>query len=105
MVVGQFFYLYDKGLSKYCLGRATKKLGMYNEKVLTFTYIILREMCPYSELFWSVFPRIPTEYGEILLISPYSMRMRRNTDQNNSEHGHFLRSVVHSCLRYSDINV
>ena len=63
-------------------------------------------MCPYSELFWSVFSRIPTEYGEILLISPYSVRMRRNTDQNNSEHGHFLRSVVHSCLRYgNNINV
>ena len=24
----------------------------------------------------------------------YSVRMRENTDQNNSEHGHFLRSVV-----------
>ena len=25
----------------------------------------LREKCPYSELFWSVFSRIRTEYGEI----------------------------------------
>ena len=25
----------------------------------------LREKCPYSELFWSVFSRIETEYGEI----------------------------------------
>ena len=25
-------------------------------------------------------------------ISPYSVRMRENTDQNNSEYGHFLRS-------------
>ena len=31
--------------------------------------------------FWSVFSRIWTEYGEILLISPYSVRMRENTDQ------------------------
>ena len=23
---------------------------------------------------------------------PYSVRMRKNTDQNNSEHGHFLHS-------------
>ena len=31
--------------------------------------------------FWSVFSRIRTEYGEILRISPYSVRMRKNTDQ------------------------
>ena len=31
--------------------------------------------------FWSVFPRIRTEYGEILRICPYSVRMRKNTDQ------------------------
>ena len=28
----------------------------------------LREKCPYSELFWSAFSRIQTEYGEILRI-------------------------------------
>ena len=27
--------------------------------------------------------------------SPYSVRMRENTDQNNSEYGHFSRSVLH----------
>ena len=32
--------------------------------------------CPYSELFWSAFSRIQTEYGEIRSISPYSVRMR-----------------------------
>ena len=26
----------------------------------------LREKCPYSELFWSVFSRIRAEYGETL---------------------------------------
>ena len=34
--------------------------------------------------FWSVFSRIRTEYGgilRILRISPYSVRMRENTDQ------------------------
>ena len=30
---------------------------------------------------------------EIRSISPYSVRMRENADQNNSEYGHFLRSV------------
>ena len=30
--------------------------------------------------FWPVFSRIRTEYGEILRIYPYSVRMRENTD-------------------------
>ena len=36
----------------------------------------LREKRSYSELFWSVFSRIRTEYGEIRSISPYSVRMK-----------------------------
>ena len=52
----------------------------------------LREKCPYSELFWSVFSLNRTEYGETLCISPYSVRMRENKNQNNSEYGHFSRS-------------
>ena len=38
-----------------------------------------------------IFP-IGTEYKEILCISPYSVRMREYTDENNSEYGDFLRS-------------
>ena len=38
---------------------------------------------------------IRTDYGEIRNISPYSFQMPENTDQNNSEIGHFLRSVKH----------
>ena len=60
----------------------------------TITSTSLRGKCPYSELFWSVFPRIQTEYGEILRISPYSVRMRKNLDQNNSEYRQFLRSAL-----------
>ena len=52
----------------------------------------VREKCPYSEFFWSVFSRIRTEYGEISCISPCSARMRENTDNKNSEYGHFSRS-------------
>ena len=33
----------------------------------------LHEKCPNSELFWSVFSHILTEYGEILHISIYSV--------------------------------
>ena len=47
----------------------------------------LRKMCLYSELFWSAFSRIWTEYGEIRSISPYSVRMPKNADQNNSKYG------------------
>ena len=59
--------------------------------------LTLRKKCPDSELFWSAripkFSRIRTEYGEILRISPYSVIMRKNEDQNNSEYRHFLRSL------------
>ena len=35
----------------------------------------------YGAFFWSVSSRIRTEYGKILRISPYSVQMRKNTDQ------------------------
>ena len=47
---------------------------------------LLREKCPHSDLFWSVFSHIRSKFG------PYSVRMRGNTDQNSSEYRHFLRS-------------
>ena len=47
----------------------------------------LGKKCLYSELSWSVFSCIRTEYGEI-------SRMRENADQINSEYGHFSRSVI-----------
>ena len=56
--------------------------------------LALRKKYPYSELFWSAFFRIWTEYWEILRIFPYSVRMRENADQNNSKYGHVLRSVA-----------
>ena len=52
----------------------------------------MRKMYPYSELFWPAFSRIRTEYWEIRSISPYSVRMRENADQNNSDYGHFSSS-------------
>ena len=54
----------------------------------------LRKKRPYSELFWSAFFRIRTEYGEILRISPHSVRMRENVDQNKCEYRHFLRTEI-----------
>ena len=60
------------------------------------TALALREKCPYSELFWSAFFRIRTEYGEILRIKP------ENADQNKCGYGHVLRSVVD--FRFSLVN-
>ena len=63
---------------------------------LKFPYILIfwaLEFAPYranrhcvksvqrQSFFWSAFSRIRTEYGDILRISPYSVRMRENTDQ------------------------
>ena len=47
---------------------------------------------PYSELLWPAFSCIRTKCGEIRSISPYSVRMRENADQNNSEYRHFPHS-------------
>ena len=58
-----------------------------------------RKRCPYSELFCYVFSRIWTEYGEILGMSPYSVRMPENADQSNSECRHFL-LIVYFLLIY-----
>ena len=46
---------------------------------------MLRKRCPYSEFFWSSYSRIWSKYL-------YSVQMRENTEQKNSEHGHFLLS-------------
>ena len=40
------------------------------------------------------FPAFGLNTERILRISPDLVRMRQNADQNNSEYGHFLRSVI-----------
>ena len=52
----------------------SKKLD--NLKTSHKDLLSLREKRLYSEFFWSLFSHIRTEYGEILHISPYSVRMR-----------------------------
>ena len=58
---------------------------------MNFLILAKRKKCPHLELFWSVFSRTRNEYS-VLCISPYLVRMRENTDQNNSEYGHYSRS-------------
>ena len=60
----------------------------------------LRKKYPYSVLFWSAFfPRFPTfglnteRYSYLSVFRPNAGKCRKNTDQNNSELGHFLSSV------------
>ena len=80
-----------------CLGSLLLLLQRMNEIQKTFVKalcITLCEKCPYSEISWSVISRIRAEYGETLRISPYSVWMRENADQNNFEYGQFLRSVL-----------
>ena len=43
--------------------------------------LAMREKCPNTDFFPVRIFRIRTEYGEIWSISPYSIRMRKNTDQ------------------------
>ena len=43
----------------------------------------LREKCPNTDFFWSVFSCIRTEYGDLLRNSPYLVRIQKNTDQKN----------------------
>ena len=43
----------------------------------------LRKKCPYSEIFWSVFCRIWTEYGGLQKKSPYSLRISGNMDKKS----------------------
>ena len=58
-------------------------------------FYTLRKMCPYSELFWSIFSLIWTKYREIIIrISPYSVKMLEITDQKNSEYGYFQAVIV-----------
>ena len=47
--------------------------------------ITLRKKCPCWELFWSLFSRMWTEYGEIRNIFLYSVRIRENADQSTGK--------------------
>ena len=60
-----------------------------------------REKCPYSEFCWSLFSRIWAVCRDLPCKSLYSVVMRENTGQKNSEDGHHIRSEV-SYLEISD---
>ena len=78
---------------KFILFHSLQSHDSYLKNVRKNVSISLQKKCPFSELFWCAFSRIRTKYEEMLRISPYSVRMRENADQNNSEYGHFLRCI------------
>ena len=57
----------------------------------------LRKKCSNAEYFWSAFSDIWTEYEDLQSKYPYSVWMRENWDQKNSESEHFFCSDL---LRY-----
>ena len=68
-------------------------MGAYSDYALNRSFIVNNRLNSLKEAMhcmksveirsniWSVFSRIQTEYGKILRISPYLVRMRENTDQ------------------------
>ena len=63
---------------------------------MNLSLLTLRKKCPirsYPGWHFPIFGKT-----EILRISPHSVRMQENVDQNNSEYGHFLRSVINPII-------
>ena len=76
-----------RGIVRIPFSKTTKMFSLNKCRILKiYKTNSLRKKCPDSELFWSVFSRIRTEYGKIRSTSPYSVRMRENADQSNSEY-------------------
>ena len=64
-------------------------ISKFNKSALPIVAFILNVIFIKS----ACFLRTKKEKREKLCITSYSVQMRENTDQNNSEYGHFLRSV------------
>ena len=47
---------------KVCSSKKTRNVAFF---IFIYGFYTLREKCPHSELFWSVFSHIRSEYGEI----------------------------------------
>ena len=75
-IKGALFYLLKKVVNLI----ATFFLRISNAYFF-YIYYSLSKKCPYSELFWSVFSRIWTEYGEI----PYLFIFSPNAEKHGQE--------------------
>ena len=54
----------------------------------------MHEKCPNTEIFWYVFSRIWTKYGDLFRKSPYSVQMQENTDQKKNPCLHTFHAVI-----------
>ena len=78
-----YIYIYDMK-TYYCMNRADQFMDYLH--------------CVRSIRIWSFSgPYFPTFRQNS--ISPYSVRMRENADQRNSEYEHFLRNVLYTWTR------
>ena len=68
-------------------------MSKVTQKGMKVELTTLRKKSPYLGLFWSAFfPHFPA-FG-LSVFSPNAGKCRKNADQNNSEYGNFLRSVM-----------
>ena len=63
----------------------------------------MRGKCPSADFFWSACSRIRAECRDLQSKSPYSVRTRENTDKENPQYRHFLRSVIYCTLLVLDV--
>ena len=67
-----------------------------HRKLVDISLIMKGEHCVKSACIWSYSgPHFPVFRLNMESISPYSIRIRENANQNNSEYGHFLRIGIH----------
>ena len=92
-----FFYSSRSFVTWHCMFSSALRCFLNEEPKLPDH--ALRKKCQCSELYRFLFSRIRTEYGEIPSISPYSVRIRENTDQNNAKYGHFSRSDIQGGIK------
>ena len=107
-----YLYIYQSG--QHQRKRKRRKKRVSKQKVVKGFHQHCVNMSVFEViLVRSIFARIRTDCGKILRtlriqsecgkipISPYSVRMRENADQNNSEYGHFLRSAMSKLYYFS----
>ena len=63
-----------------------------NNKTFIMKWFVFGKVSVFGVILVRIFPHSDWIRREILRMSLYSVRMRENVDQNNSEYGHFLRS-------------
>ena len=91
-----YYYLirYKKDIFQYLFYLTHLHRPVHTMSFISVTKTSLREKCPYSEFFWSLFSCIWTEFEDLLRKSPYSVQMQENIDERNSKHGRFFTQCI-----------